>query len=395
MHSFARLAAFAIFCGSLPALAAEPIRIGVDGPFTGGSAPAGLSMRNAAHMAAEEINRAGGVLGRPLLLIDRDDEAKNELGVQVAQELIYKENVVAAIGFINTGVALAAQRFYQEAQIPVIDNVAAGSILTHQFDDQPANYIFRNSAIDRLQAPLIVDEALTHQGLRHPAILADSTNYGQFGREDLEKVLALRGVKPVTEEKFNIGDTDMTSQLLRARAAGADVLLVYGIGAELAQIAVGRVKLGWNVPIVGCWSLAFSSYIDITGAAGQGTRMPVSFIQEPTNAKRRAFIEDYLRLYHPKFDRIETPSQGAQGYDSVYLLAAAIRQAGSTDGPKIRAALEDLHEPVEGVVKTYVRPFTKADHDAFTAENLVIGEVRGQQVVFAYEADRRRASGKP
>jgi branched-chain amino acid transport system substrate-binding protein len=395
MCSYARLTVLAILCIGLPAHAAEPIRIGVDGPFTGGSAPAGLSMRNAAHMAADEINQAGGVLGRPLLLIDRDDEAKNELGVQIAQELIYKENIVAAIGFINTGVALAAQRFYQEAQIPVIDNVAAGSILTHQFDDQPANYIFRNSAIDRLQAPLIVEEALAHQGLKRLAILADSTNYGQFGREDLEKALAARGVKPVTEEKFNIGDTDMTSQLLRARAAGADGLLVYGIGAELAQIAVGRIKLGWNVPIIGCWSLAFSSYIDIAGAAGQGTRMPVSFIQEPTNARRRAFIENYVRRYHPQFNRIETPSQGAQGYDSVYLLAAAIRQAGSTDGPKVRAALEDLHDPVEGVVKTYVRPFSRADHDAFTADNLVIGEVRGQQVVFAYDADRRRASGKP
>ena len=390
-----RFLVLALLGSTLPVLAAEPIKVGVDGPFTGGSAPAGLSMRNAAHMAADEINRAGGVLGRPLLLVDRDDEAKNELGVQVAQELIYKENVVAVVGFINTGVALAAQRFYQEAQVPVMDNVAAGSILTHQFDDQPENYIFRNSAVDRLQAPLIVDEALSHQGLKHVAILADSTNYGQYGREDLEKVLALRGVKPVTEEKFNIGDTDMTAQLLRARAAGADGLLVYGIGAELAQIAVGRVKLGWNVPIIGCWSLAFSSYMDIAGAAAQGTRMPVSFIQEPTNPKRRAFIENYLRQFHPKLDRIETPSQAAQGYDSVYLLAAAIRQAGSTDGRRIRAALEDLHEPVEGVVKTYVHPFSKRDHDAFTADNLVIGEVRGQQVVFAYEADRRRASGAP
>lgn len=377
------------------AWAAEPIRIGVDGAFTGGSAPAGLSMRNAAHMAADEINRAGGVLGRPLLLIERDDEAKNELGVQIAQELIYKEKVVATVGFVNTGVALAAQRFYQEAGIPVIDNVAAGSIITHQFDDQPDNYIFRNSAVDKLQAPMIVEEALTRQRLKHVAILADSTNYGQFGREDLEKALDRKGVKAVTEEKFNIGDTDMTAQLLRARQAGADGVLVYGIGAELAQIAVGMVKLGWKVPIIGCWSLAFSSYIDISGPAGQGTRMPVSFVQDPTNPKRRQFIADYVRLYHPKFDRIETPSQGAQGYDSIYLLAAAIKQAGSTDGRSIKAALENLREPVEGVVKTYRQPFSHTNHDAFVDGDLVIGEVRGERVVFAYDEDRRRASSRP
>jgi branched-chain amino acid transport system substrate-binding protein len=78
------------------------------------------------------------VLGRQIQLVERDDEAKNERGVQIAQELINKEKVVAAVGYINTGVALASQRFFQEAKIPVLNNVATGSIITHQFDkDQP------------------------------------------------------------------------------------------------------------------------------------------------------------------------------------------------------------------------------------------------------------------
>src|SRR6218665_133978 len=98
----------------------------------------------------------GGVLGRPLQAIERDDEAKNERGVQIAQELINKEKVSAAVGYINTGVALAAQRFFQDARIPVMNNVATGSVITHQFDDQPENYIFRNSAHDSIQAPMIV-----------------------------------------------------------------------------------------------------------------------------------------------------------------------------------------------------------------------------------------------
>jgi len=84
-------------------------------------------------LATEEINKSGGVLGRKLQLIERDDEAKNERGVQIAQELINKEQVIATLGFINTGVALASQRFYQEAKIPVMNNVATGSIVTQQF----------------------------------------------------------------------------------------------------------------------------------------------------------------------------------------------------------------------------------------------------------------------
>ena len=116
--------------GATLAFAAEPIYIGVSGPYTGGSAPMGVSMRDGVRLATEEINKAGGVLGRPLKLVERDDEAKNERGVQVAQELINKEHVVATLGYINTGVSLAAQRFYQEAKIPVINNVATGSIVT-------------------------------------------------------------------------------------------------------------------------------------------------------------------------------------------------------------------------------------------------------------------------
>ncbi|MCX8521323.1 MAG: ABC transporter substrate-binding protein, partial [Rhodoferax sp.] len=137
------------------AYAAEPIKIGVSGPFTGGSSSMGVSMRDGVKLAVDEINKSGGVLGRQLLIIERDDEAKNERGVQIAQELINKEQVTATVGFINTGVALAAQRFYQEAKIPVMNNVATGSLVTHQFDDQPENYIFRNAAHDSIQAPMI------------------------------------------------------------------------------------------------------------------------------------------------------------------------------------------------------------------------------------------------
>ena len=140
--------------------AVEPIKIGVTGPFTGGSSSMGVSMRDGVRLAAEEINKGGGVLGRPLLLIERDDEAKNERGVQIAQEMINKDRVAATVGFINTGVALASQRFYQDARIPVINNVATGSQITHQFDNQPQNYVFRNSAHDRIQAPMIVEEAV-------------------------------------------------------------------------------------------------------------------------------------------------------------------------------------------------------------------------------------------
>ena len=391
MKFTSRLTGVALACAAATAFAADPIKIGVDGPFTGGSSSMGVSMRDGVRLATDEINKSGGVLGRQIQLVERDDEAKNERGVQIAQELINNEHVAAVVGYINTGVGLASERFFQEAKIPVMNNVATGSVLTHQFDKQPDNYVFRNAANDSIQAPMIVDEAITRRGFRKPAILADSTNYGQLGRQDLEKALTSKGVKPVTEEKFNIGDVDMTAQLLKAKEAGADVVLTYGIGPELAQIANGMTKLGWKVPIIGSWTLSMANYIDNAGPGGEGARMPQTFVQEPTTPKRQAFIIAYLKTFAPKNNRMDSPVSAAQGYDSVYLLAAAIKQAGSTDGPKIKAALEDLKTPIEGVVTTYNKPFTKTDHEAITANIPVFGEVKGNRVIYAYADDQTKA----
>ena len=377
---------------SSQAIAADPIKIGVAGPFTGGSSSMGVSMRDGVRLAVDEINKSGGVLGRQLQVVERDDEAKNERGVQIAQELINKEKVTATVGYINTGVALASQRFFQEAKIPVMNNVATGSVITQQFKDQPDNYIFRNAAHDTIQAPMIVEEAVTRRGFKKVAILADSTNYGQLGRADLEAALKAKGMSAVAIEKFNIKDVDMTAQLLKAKEGGAEAVLTYGIGPELAQIANGMTKLGWKVPIIGSWTLSMANYIDNAGPGGEGARMPQTFIQEPTTPKRQAFIINYLKTFNPKNQRIDSPVSAAQGYDSIYLLAAAIKQANSTDGPKIKAALEDLKTPVEGVVTTYNKPFTAKDHEAITANMPVFGEVKGQRVVYAYPDDQKKAS---
>ena len=362
---------------------AQPIKIGLSGPFTGGSASMGVSMRDGVKLAVSEINKAGGIMGRQILLVERDDEAKNEVGVQIAQELINKEQVVAALGYINTGVALASQRFYQEAEIPVLNNVATGTAITGQF--KGANYVFRTSANDLIQSAMIANEAIKRLGFKAPAILADSTNYGQLGREDLTRALASLGVKPVAEEKFNIGDTDMTAQLLRAKQAGADVILTYAIGPELAQVANGMAKLGWKVPMIGSWTLSMATFIDNAGANGEGAMMPQTFIQTGNTAKRKLFIETYQAAY--KVDRIPSPVSAAQGYDSVFLLKAAIEQAKSTDGSKIRAALEDLHTKVDGVVTVYDRPYSATDHEAISGNIPVFGVVKGGRVVVAHEED--------
>jgi branched-chain amino acid transport system substrate-binding protein len=368
--------------------AADTIRIGLQGPLTGGSSPMGVSMRDGAKLAVNEINAKGGIMGRKIEMIERDDEAKNERGVQIAQELINKEKVVATVGYINSGVALASQRFYQEAKIPVMNNVATASVITKQFADQPENYVFRNSANDTIQSGMIVEELIARRKYTKVAILADATNYGQLGREDLEKALKAKGITAVAIEKYNIKDVDMTPQLLKAKDAGAQVVITYGIGPELAQIANGMVKLGWKVPMMGSWTLSMANFLDNAGPNADGAVMPQTFIQEPNTPKRKAFIDAYQKAY--KVKRIPSPVSAAQGYDSIYLLAAAMKQAASTDGPKVLKALEDLQAPVEGVVTTYNKPFTKDDHEAITANMVVIGAAKDGIINYAYDEDKKK-----
>ena len=364
-----------------------PLRVGVSGPFSGPSAPMGLSMRDGIRIAAAEINAGGGLLGRRVELVERDDEASNELGAQIVREFVNRERVVAGLGIVNTGVALASQRHYQTARIPVITSVATGTLITRQFQppEFPENYVFRVSANDTLQAEVIVDEAVRRRGFSRLAILHDATNYGILGSADLAATLRAQGIEPVAIERFQLRQTDMRPQLEHARAAGAQAVLTYGIGPELAHIANGMARMDWRVPIIGSWTLAMSNFIEIAGRNAEGARMPQTFIQTPRTARQAAFLQAWRKATDTP--RIPVPPAAAQGYDSMLLLAAAIRQAGSLEGARIRDALENLEAPVEGVVMTYHRPFSTDNHETLrSAQQIHLGEIRDGEVVFAREA---------
>src|SRR5674476_1350121 len=140
-------------------------------------------------------------------------------------------------------------------------------------------------------------------------------------------------------------------------------------------------KLGWKVPMIGSWTLSMGNFIDNAGKNGNGAMMPETFIQEPNTPKRKEFIAAYQKAY--KVDRIPSPVSAAQGYNSMYLLAAAINQAGTTNGVKVREALENLKGKVNGVITTYDHPYTHDNHEAITRPMVVMGEVKDGRVVYA------------
>ena len=386
---------------ALPLAGADTVKIALTGPFTGGSAPMGVSMRDGAKLAIAEVNAAGGIqVGArklPIEVVERDDEAKNERGALIAQELAAMDGLAGVIGSVNTGVVLAGDRYLQEKGITKIITPAAGSQSMTQWSQAGVKdlSIFRFAASDGIQSEMVVAEA-ARRGFSRVALLHDSTNYGVSGRDDLVRQIQLQGgkLKVVATEKFNIGDKVMDAQLLRCKAAGAQAILIWGIGPELAAVANGMAKLGMKVPLIGGWPLSMSSFIDNAGPNGNGTLMPQTFIEEPINPRVAAFLDSFHKAYH--VTRMPSPVSAAQGYDAVLLFAAAVKQARSTDTHRIKEALEDLKEPVRGVIAVWRHPYSRwnpadeTSHEAFRREQTVMGMVQDGRVVFANPADRAR-----
>lgn len=343
--------------------AADTIKIGALVPLSGGSSNMGQAVRDGARMAVKEINSKGGVLGKQLELVELDDEANADRAHQNMQNLISR-GVVASVSGINTGVVKSYEADVQAAKIPNIVPAATGTILTQMYKSAPeGNYTFRMNTPDNLQSLMMVERDVA-KGYKKVAILSDNTAYGKLGHEDLVKNLASHGMKAVYEGEFAIKDNDMTAQLLKAKEAGADVINAYGIGPELGHVAEGNTKLGLNLPIVTSWPSAMAPFVDIAKGAANGTTSPQTFIEGfAMTAKGREFEKAYHAEYKNR-PRILNPTATAGGYDSILLIAAAINQAKSTDGAKIRDALENLNTPVQGIVTTFLKPFSKDDHEA-------------------------------
>jgi branched-chain amino acid transport system substrate-binding protein len=363
-----------------------PLKIGLIGPLSGPSSDFGTPMLHGVQIAVDEINAVGGYLGRPLTLVIKDDQGNPDVGLKASQELM-QEGVIATIGFCNTGVAMKALDVFQNAKSPLIVPCATGTPVTAKFP-APDSYIFRTSARDAIQAPFVVDD-LVKRGWTRVAVFADNTGYGAAGLKDVEQALADRNLKPVYVARFDLGVKDLREQLTAAREAGANVVFSYTVGPENAAIANGRRDLKWDVPQVGAWPLSFPFFIRGAGAAAEGALMAQTFIAEPSNERRAAFLAAYARKYN---QRIAVPMAAAQAYDTVYLLTYALFaiRDGKFSGPAVKAALENIPRTYYGVVATYEKPFTLNDKDAVTSNQLVMGRVRNGAVTFAYPEDARR-----
>lgn len=365
------------------------IRIGIVGPFTGkSSSDMGESIRGGARVFQHDINQFGGVLGRKIEIVEKDDQARPETGLAAAKALLEQDRVVAAVGFGNTGVALPAAQLFQDARVPLIISAATGLNIARQFmpPTLPGSYIFRLAASDALQPAAILADLIDRRKLSRIAVLHDDSPYGQFGKDNVLAELQRRHLGAVAVERFKVGDVDMRAQLTRAHAAGAQVVLLYCLGAEAAVVANQNAALHLNLALAGSWTLSQRSFIEQAGANAEGARMPVTYIENEAGNRSNSFTLSYANVNGG--NGIPSAVSAAQTYDALRILTLAIAQANGTDGEKIRAALEDLKYPTSStLISRYKKPFSKTDHEAISQHMIVIGEIRKGRVAYAYKED--------
>lgn len=362
---------------SLPAFAQNEIKIGYNADQSAsGAAELGLSGLYGFQAAIDDLNAQGGVLGRKIVGVVRDDAGAPPKSIQDMNELIDNEKVAAVVGPTNSGNALAWLHIPQQKKVPVISHVATATDITARYAKEPQNYIFRVSMVDREQLALLAAYAVKASKSKNIAIIADTTGYGQAATKDLQEILTLHGLKPVGIEKFGPKDTDMTSQLAKLKAAGADMIITGSLADATAQVLKSMEKMDYYPGLLSTWGSINTPLVNIAGPKlAEKTIFAASTTEDASD--RAAALHKRLVAKHPNMPAFVS---AAQGYDAVMLIAAAIKQAGGTEGPKLQAALENLGA-VQGIIKTYEKPFSKEQHEALGVADFHLAQWKDGRVV--------------
>lgn len=308
---------------------AREIVIGEFTSLTGATANFGQSSNKGTRMAIDEINAAGGLLGKPVRLITEDDQSKAGEPAIVVRKLISRDNIIALLGEAASSRSLEAAPIAQQNKVPMISPASTNPKVTEVGD-----YIFRICFIDPFQGTVLAKFALG-RGWNNVAILTDSKqDYAVGLSEFFKKYFVNNGGTIVSEQNYSSGDKDFKAQLTSISASNPQAILVSGYYTEAGLIARQARELGLNVPLLGGDGWDSPSLVDVAGPAMEGNFFSNHFSAEDQSP----IIQNFIRKFKEKYN--ESPDAlAALGYDSAMILADAIKRAGSTDPEPLRDAI--------------------------------------------------------
>ncbi len=338
----AQIIATAVLAGSLfltgcnkpPANAgtnSDVIKVGEFASMTGSEATFGQQSHNGTQLAIDEINAAGGVLGRKIELLTEDDQSQAGQPATVVRKLISSDGVIAILGEVASSKSLEAAPICQQNKIPMISPASTNPKVT-----QTGDYIFRTCFMDSFQgSKVLANVALKTLNLKNVAVLKDvKSDYSLGLAKFFEDGFTALGGKIIAEQNYSSGDKDFNAQLTSIKAQNPDGIFVPGYYTEVGLIALQAKQLGINVPLFGGDGWMSFSLVPIGGTALEGDYFSTHF----TPDQNTPVVQNFVQKYHQKYNDLPD-CMGALGYDSAMILADAIKRAGSTDPAKIRDAI--------------------------------------------------------
>jgi len=331
-------AAALAFGAGLPALAADPIKIGAVLSVTGPAAFLGDPELKTMQLYVERINKAGGVLGRQIQLVHYDDGTDAGKANSFAKRLIDDDKVDVIVGGTTTGSTMSMVPLVEKAEIPFISLAGAVVII-----DPVKKWVFKTPHTDRMAAEKVFED-MKKRGLTKIALISDTGGFGASGKKETEALAPKMGMTLLASETYGSKDTDMTPQLTKIKnTAGVQAVFVFSFGQGGAVVNKNFKQLGMTVPLYHAHGVASEEFIKLSGPAGEGVRLPAAALlvadKLPANDPQKPVVTEYRKAYNERFKE-DVSTFGGHAYDGLMLAVEAFKRAGSTDKAKVRDAIE-------------------------------------------------------
>ena len=333
----------------LPALAAcgasgdsKTIKIGALGPLTGDVSVYGIAATNGFKLAADEVNKAGGILGKQIELTILDEKGDVNEAVNAYNKLVDQEKVVAILGDITSKPTISVAQLAAKANIPLVTPTATALDVTKQ-----GTNVFRACYIDPFQGEIMAKFAKENLNATKAAVIYNSgDDYSSGLKDSFAAKAAELGLEVVATESYAKGDTDFKAQLTKIAASGAQALFVPDYYNTVALIANQAKATGLTIPLIGV-----DGWDGVLGSAKPEDVEGYYFANHYSTEDQDPKVQNFLKNYKTAFGE-EPNALAALGYDAAYIMFEAIKTAGSTDSAKVIEALNKTdYTGVTGNVK--------------------------------------------
>ncbi len=308
----------------------------VAAPLSGFQANGGQTVLGGARLAAEKINRAGGLLGYKIQVVGLDDESDSDVALDIAQQIENTvgqgEKVLGVIGHLNSGQTLAAMDIYKDLSIVVITPTASEVSLTQRGYDN----FFRVNANDTTQARVDAEFLVQRLGARRVAVLYNDDPYGQGLGQLIAQQLESLGAEVVVSLQVAVGQSTFAVEVPQILAANPDAVFYGGYEVEAPYLRLELVEAGLDVPFLASDGAFLAATIDEAGTAAEGMYVS-AFGPSPESAVDDTWVREYQAVEYRNPD-----TYSINGYSALEVLAEGVREAGSLDASRVAGAIHNL-----------------------------------------------------